>query len=58
MDWNPLDASINFTLMTAPYNYITYQARSLDGRTHEVQLYLEATPQSVSYTHLNYRIKD
>lgn len=31
--------------MTAPYNYITYQARSLDGRTHEVQLYLEATPQ-------------
>lgn len=29
--------------MTAPYNYITYQARSLDGRTHEVQLYLEAT---------------
>lgn len=31
--------------MTAPYNYITYQARSLDGQTHEVQLYLEATPQ-------------
>lgn len=22
--------------MTAPYNYITYQARSLDGRTHEM----------------------
>ena len=31
--------------MTVPYNYITYQARSLDGQTHEVQLYLEATPQ-------------
>ncbi|MBP3519646.1 MAG: DUF4965 domain-containing protein [Parabacteroides sp.] len=31
--------------MTAPYNYITYQARSLDGQAHEVQLYMEATPQ-------------
>lgn len=31
--------------MTAPYNYITYQARSLDGRAHDVRLYLEATPQ-------------
>lgn len=31
--------------MTAPYNYITYQARSLDGRPHDVRLYLEATPQ-------------
>lgn len=31
--------------MTAPYNYITYQVRSLDGRAHDVRLYLEATPQ-------------
>lgn len=31
--------------MTAPYNYITYQAHSLDGRAHDVRLYLEATPQ-------------
>ena len=31
--------------MTAPYNYITYQARSLNGKAHDVQLYLEATPQ-------------
>ena len=31
--------------MTAPYNYITYQARSLDGRPHDVRLYMEATPQ-------------
>lgn len=31
--------------MTAPYNHITYQVRSLDGRAHDVRLYLEATPQ-------------
>lgn len=31
--------------MTAPYNYITYQVRSLNGKAHDVQLYLEATPQ-------------
>ncbi|WP_080905546.1 glutaminase domain-containing protein [Parabacteroides sp. Marseille-P3160] len=31
--------------MTSPYNYITYQARSIDGKSHEVQVYLEATPQ-------------
>ena len=31
--------------MAAPYNYITYQARSLNGKSHDVQLYLEATPQ-------------
>lgn len=31
--------------MAAPYNYITYQVRSLNGKAHDVQLYLEATPQ-------------
>ncbi|WP_455628529.1 glutaminase domain-containing protein [Parabacteroides chinchillae] len=32
-------------LMTSPFNYITYQVRSLDGQEHDVQVYLEATPQ-------------
>jgi len=31
--------------MSAPYNYITYQVRSTDGQTHDVQVYVEATPQ-------------
>ena len=31
--------------MTSPFNYITYQVRSIDGKDHDVQLYLEATPQ-------------
>lgn len=31
-------------LVSAPYNYVTYQARALDGKTHEVQVYVEATP--------------
>lgn len=32
-------------LMTRPVNYISYQAKSLDGRKHDVQIYMEATPQ-------------
>lgn len=31
-------------LVSAPYNYVTYQAKSVDGKEHEVQVYLEATP--------------
>lgn len=31
--------------LTSPFNYITYQVRSLDGQAHDVQVYLEATPQ-------------
>ena len=31
-------------LVSAPYNYVTYQAKSIDGKEHEVQVYLEATP--------------
>lgn len=31
--------------MSAPYNYITYQTRSLDGAEHKVEFYIEATPQ-------------
>ena len=31
--------------LTSPYNYITYQVRALDGKEHDVQVYLEATPQ-------------
>lgn len=30
---------------TSPFNYVTFQARSKDGEVHEVQLYVEATPQ-------------
>lgn len=32
-------------LMTRPVNYISYQAKSLDGQQHDVQIYMEATPQ-------------
>lgn len=32
-------------LLTAPVNYITYQVKALDGKEHDVQIYMEATPQ-------------
>lgn len=32
-------------LMARPVNYLTYTARSVDGRKHDVQLYFEAGPQ-------------
>lgn len=32
-------------LMSSPFNYITYQVRAIDGQSHDVQVYLEATPQ-------------
>lgn len=32
-------------LMTTPVNYVSYQVRSIDGTKHDVQFYLEATPQ-------------
>ena len=32
-------------LMTTPVNYISYQVTPLDGKEHEVQVYMEATPQ-------------
>ena len=31
-------------LMTTPVNYISYQVKSLDGKEHDVQIYMEATP--------------
>lgn len=31
--------------LTSPFNYVTYQVRSLDEKEHDVQVYLEATPQ-------------
>lgn len=31
-------------LMTRPVNYISYQVKPLDGQPHEVQVYMEATP--------------
>lgn len=32
-------------LMTRPVNYITYQAKSLDGNSHDVSVYIEGSPQ-------------
>lgn len=32
-------------LMSTPVNYISYQVRSTDGAAHDVQFYLEGTPQ-------------
>ncbi|MHB9055963.1 MAG: glutaminase family protein [Paludibacteraceae bacterium] len=32
-------------LISTPINYITYRARSSDKKNHEVQLYMETTPQ-------------
>ena len=32
-------------LMTTPVNYVSYQVRSKDGAEHDIQFYLEATPQ-------------
>jgi hypothetical protein len=37
-------------VMASPYNYITYQVRAIDGKSHEVQIYLEATPQWAVHT--------
>jgi len=31
--------------MSSPFNYLTYQVRSVDNKEHDVQIYLEATPQ-------------
>lgn len=31
-------------LMTTPVNYISYQVKPLDGKEHDVQIYMEATP--------------
>lgn len=32
-------------VMTAPFNYVTYQVKATDGKEHDVQVYMEATPQ-------------
>jgi len=31
-------------LISSPYNYITYETISLDGKEHDVQIYFEASP--------------
>lgn len=31
-------------LLSTPVNYISYQVTSLDGKTHDIQVYMEATP--------------
>lgn len=35
----------DYDLLSAPINYISYQVRSVDGKEHDVQFYLSATPQ-------------
>ncbi|RHJ81534.1 glutaminase domain-containing protein [Parabacteroides sp. AM08-6] len=32
-------------LMTRPVNYLSYQVKSLDGKEHDVQIYMDATPE-------------
>lgn len=53
-DCGPVELDVIFTspllmddleLVSRPVNYLSYQVRSKDDQTHEVQLYLEATPQ-------------
>lgn len=31
-------------LMSTPVNYLSYQVKSLDGKEHDVQIYMDATP--------------
>lgn len=35
----------NLDLMARPVNYITYQVKAIDGKSHEVSVYLEISPQ-------------
>ncbi|WP_239060769.1 glutaminase family protein [Bacteroides sp. 519] len=35
----------NLDLMTRPVNYITYQVKATDGKTHDVAVYIEGSPQ-------------
>lgn len=37
-------------LMTTPVNYISYRVTPLDGKEHDVQLYVDATPQWAVHT--------
>ncbi|WP_446787132.1 glutaminase domain-containing protein [Macellibacteroides fermentans] len=50
----PVDLDVIFTapalmddlnILSSPFNYLTYQVRSTDGASHDVQIYVEATPQ-------------
>ena len=34
----------NYDLLSSPINYISYQVRSTDGKEHDVQLLLTASP--------------
>lgn len=34
----------DLVLMSTPINFISYQVRPTDGKTHDVQIYIEATP--------------
>lgn len=53
-DCGPIELDVIFTapllmddldLLSTPINYLTYQVRSKDGNAHEVQVYIETTPQ-------------
>lgn len=50
----PVDLQIEFAsplliddldVLSRPVNYVTYQIRSNDGKAHDVEIYLEATPE-------------
>jgi len=50
----PIELQVIFTaplliddleLVSRPVNYLSYQVKSLDGQAHDIQIYLEATPQ-------------
>jgi hypothetical protein len=53
-DCGPVDLDLIFTtpllmdnlaLMSRPVSYVSYQVRSKDKTSHDVQIYFEATPQ-------------
>ncbi|MDF9831712.1 DUF4965 domain-containing protein [Parabacteroides sp. PF5-6] len=37
-------------LMSTPINYISYQVRMTDGKAHDIQMYMDATPQWAQHT--------
>ena len=34
----------DLVLLSSPFNYISYEIRSLDGKPHDIQIYFEASP--------------
>lgn len=40
----------NLNLISTPINYLSYQVRATDGKAHNVQIYVDATPQWAIHT--------